>query len=74
MSNDFEVRRELDDFESDRPDPEEPSTWQSVEVRPDAEVDAFDWTDQHSVVADLLSDEDGPDSESTALSVELGTP
>jgi len=60
VSNDFEVGREHDQSETDRPDPEEPSTWQPADARSDAEVDASDWTDQHSAVADLFPEEDGP--------------
>ena len=69
MSNDFEVGREHDVVESDRPDPEEPSTWLVAEVRPDAEVDDVDWTDQHSAVEDLLSEEDTPAGDDAAAPV-----
>ena len=74
MSNDFEVVREFDDFESDQPDPEEPSTWQHAQERSDAEIDALDWAEQHSTVEDPLSEEDAPESEGAVLSVDRGIP
>ena len=61
MSNDFDLGREPDGFDSDQPDPEEPSTWQHAEVRPDAEVDAVDWEAQHSTVDDPLFEDDAPE-------------
>jgi hypothetical protein len=74
VSNDFETVFEFDDLESDQPDAEEPSTWQHAQDRPDAEIDALDWADQHSIVDDSLFDEDAPESAvstiASALNVE----
>ena len=60
MSNDFETSSEPDDFESERPDPEEPETWQHEAPR-DGETEQLDWADQHSTVEAPLSEEDSPE-------------
>ena len=59
MSNDFETSRVPDGLEPERPDPEEPETWQHAEQR-DAETDELDWADQHSTVEAPLPDEESP--------------
>jgi hypothetical protein len=60
VSSDFETAREPEDFDSERPDPEEPATWQHREQRSDVEVDDLDWADQHATVEDPLSEEEAP--------------
>ena len=63
VSNDFEISREPDGFESERPDPEEPATWLHEEQRSDAEVDDLDWVDQHATVEDPLPEDEAPGSD-----------
>ena len=63
MNKDFETVREPEELEADRPDPEEPATWQRAEARPDAEIDDLDWADQHSIVGDPTLEDDVPESE-----------
>jgi hypothetical protein len=63
VSSDFESVHESDDFESERPDPEEPSTFQHPDERSDAEVDVLDWADQHAMVEDPSVEEDAPGSD-----------
>lgn len=62
MSNDFEVEREPDGFDSERPDPEEPATWQREGPR-ETEADELDWADQHSAVEPPLPEEEAPASD-----------
>ena len=73
MSNDFETAREPEDFDSERPDPEEPATWQRGEQRSDVEFDDLDWADQHATVEDPLAEEEAPEGERLA-GTKLGSP
>jgi len=58
MSNEFEVVRDPEDALVDRPDVEEPSTWEFLDKRVNPEVDQSDWAEQHSPV-----ESDGLDEE-----------
>jgi hypothetical protein len=68
VSDDFETVREPDDFESERPDPEEPQTWQHAGQRVDMEIDELDWADQHSAVEAPLPEDEavGADTETAS--------
>ena len=69
MSSDFETSPEPDDFEPERPDPEEPETWQHDAPR-DAETEELDWADQHSTVEAPLHEEESPGRDVEAASGE----
>jgi hypothetical protein len=56
MTPDIETPQDADDFDDERPDPEEPDTWQQVEPR-DAETDELDWADQHPTEEDPFPEE-----------------
>ena len=61
MTRDIETPEDPVDFEDERPDPEEPDTWQEGEPR-DAETDDLDWADQHSTIEDPFP-EDQPENQ-----------
>lgn len=63
MNKDFETLRESDEFDADRPDPEEPSTRQHAEQRSHTEIDDLDWADQHPIVEDPMLEENAAESD-----------
>ncbi|MEX0847785.1 MAG: hypothetical protein WD023_08395 [Ilumatobacteraceae bacterium] len=67
MSNEFEVERQSEDLPPDRPDPEEPSTWEATEAQTDAEIDERDWADQHTLVDATVADEEHGDANTVTI-------
>ena len=69
MKDDFDSVLEPDEIDSDRPDPEEPSTWPRAKQRADLEIDDLDWRDQHSAVEDASTEDE---MDPTVAAADLG--